>query len=87
MKLENLETTRQGTVYIDDYEIRWQATINRSSNNEVYRRQPAWIVALFDIQANVTHNGEAITEFTTQQLAQWRDPNYIENPFGGPFGG
>lgn len=82
LRLVNLKNTRSGTITIEDYTLVWQATENRVSTQEYYRRQPQWIVTLFDINVEITQNQQLVTQFTTQQLAQWRDPNYVENPFG-----
>ena len=82
LRLVNLKSTRSGTVEIDDYTLVWQANENRVSTQEYYRRQPQWIVTLFDINVEVKQGQQFVTQFTTQQLAQWRDPNYVENPFG-----
>mgnify|MGYP000448128161 CR=1 FL=1 len=82
LRLVNLKSTRSGTVEIDDYTLVWQANENRVSTQEYYRRQPQWIVTLFDINVEVKQGQQLVTQFTMQQLAQWRDPNYVENPFG-----
>lgn len=75
LQLVDLKTKRQGVINLDTYEIRWVASIERESTNDVFRRQPGWIVALFNIQCDVYFNNKIITNFTTKQYAQWRDPN------------
>ncbi|WP_416305715.1 PulJ/GspJ family protein [Neptunicella sp. SCSIO 80796] len=80
LELEDLQTQRSGRFRIGQYEVQWQATIEKRSDQQDYRRQPAWIVALFDVKATVNENGQFVSEFQTKALKQWRDPNYIEMP-------
>lgn len=78
LNLVNLKNTRNGVIKLENFEIYWSATENRSSLREYYRKQPQWIVVLFDINAEVKLQNKVVTEFSIQQLAQWRDPNYID---------
>jgi prepilin-type N-terminal cleavage/methylation domain-containing protein len=80
LELESLEEVRNGQFVISDYEVNWTSIPQRQSNNETYRRQPKWIVTLFDVQADVTRNGKIISSFNTKTVRQWHDPDYIEPP-------
>ncbi|MBN7820439.1 type II secretion system protein J [Bowmanella yangjiangensis] len=78
LELEDLRQTRTGSYLIGNYQVDWQASVAKQSSTEIHRRQPAWIVALFDVQADVLKDGRAVSTFSTQVVKQWRDPNYIE---------
>lgn len=80
LELEPLEDERQGNVLIDDYQINWRTAPLRQSNEEDYRRQPAWIVTLFEVQGEISKNGKLVDTFNTKTVRQWRDPNYIPPP-------
>jgi len=82
LALESLQQTREGEFVIDGYHIAWKADIARSSDNEYYRRQPDWIVVLFNVNATVSLNNEVIETFSTQSVRYWRDPNAPSNIFG-----
>lgn len=82
LNLIDLKKVRNGEFAIGHYKLVWQARENRISTQEYYRRQPKWIVVLFDIDVEVREEGKLVSTFTTQQMSQWRDPNYVENPFG-----
>lgn len=83
LRLVNLKDTKSGNVEIENFSLSWRATENRVSTNEYYRRQPQWIVTLFDIHVDVYKDGNLVTSFDTQHVAQWRDSSYVENPFDG----
>ncbi|ALS99256.1 PulJ/GspJ family protein [Lacimicrobium alkaliphilum] len=80
LELEPLQQQRAGTFQVGPYELEWQASVNRQSTDELLRRQPEWIVTLFDIQAQVMSAGRPVTSFETQIVKQWRDPDYVEPP-------
>lgn len=80
IELEDLKTPQSGIYRIGQYDVEWQATVDKRSDQEDYRRQPAWIVALFAIKATIKQNGQLVSEFQTKTLKQWRDPNYVEMP-------
>ena len=82
LALEPLEQIREGELVIDGYHIAWKADIARSSDAEYYRRQPDWIVALFNINAEVSINNKVIETFTTQSVRYWRDPTAPSSIFG-----
>ncbi|WP_026377037.1 prepilin-type N-terminal cleavage/methylation domain-containing protein [Aestuariibacter salexigens] len=77
LALVNLKDVRQGQMTIDDLRLEWRADVARISTDEYYRRQPAWIVALFDISINVYDQNTLITDIQTKTVRQWRDPNYV----------
>jgi prepilin-type N-terminal cleavage/methylation domain-containing protein len=78
LELESLEEVRDGQFVIGDYLVNWSVTPERQSDQENYRRQPAWIVTLFSVQAEITRNNKFISSFTTKIVQQWPDPDYID---------
>jgi len=78
LELEPLKDTQQGVFSISGYEVSWRAQVNKQSDQETYRRQPAWIVILFDIQAEVRRDGKYVSTFETKTVKQWRDPDFID---------
>lgn len=83
IELEPLEERRSGEIQVGEYLVNWQASPERSSDKESYRRQPAWIVTLFKVQGQIHFQGREISSFTTKVIRQWRDPNYVD--FNGQF--
>jgi type II secretory pathway component PulJ len=79
LELEDLQDRQSGRYQIGQYDVEWQANIISRSDQEAYRRQPAWIVTLFDINAVILENGQLITTFDTKTIQQWKDPSYIES--------
>jgi prepilin-type N-terminal cleavage/methylation domain-containing protein len=80
IELEDLQKNQSGHYQIGQYDIYWQAVVDRASDGEVFRRQPEWIVTLFEIQGNILQNGNTVTDFNTKVLKQWADPNFVERP-------
>ena len=80
LELESLEDVREGMFVISGFNVNWTSRPQRQSNKETYRRQPKWIVTLFEVQADVTRNGKLVSSFTTKTIRQWHDPDYIELP-------
>lgn len=80
LELESLEEVRNGQFAISGFEINWTSRPEKQSNKEAYRRQPKWIVTLFEVQAVVTRNGKLVSSFNTKTVRQWHDPDYIEPP-------
>ena len=78
LELEPLQDLQQGVFNISGYEVSWNAQVNKQSDQEKYRRQPAWIVTLFDIKAEVSRDGKIVSTFETKAVKQWPDPDYIE---------
>jgi general secretion pathway protein J len=78
IELEPLQERLYGENQVGTYLVRWSATPERSSNKEHYRRQPAWIVTLFKVQAQIIHNDREVSSFTTKVVRQWPDPEYID---------
>jgi type II secretory pathway pseudopilin PulG len=84
LELENLTNKNSGEYVIGDYQVQWQASVAKSSVNEVYRRQPAWIVTLYNINASIWLKGRQIESFSSQVVQQQPDPNYFDpSEFGG----
>ncbi|WP_102798343.1 prepilin-type N-terminal cleavage/methylation domain-containing protein [Bowmanella denitrificans] len=80
LELEDMQASRAGIYQIGDYVVDWQAIPLRQSNQERYRRQPAWIVTLFEIQAEVKYQDQSLSRMSTRIVKQWRDPAYAELP-------
>jgi type II secretory pathway pseudopilin PulG len=78
LELESLRETSSGVYNIGDYQVQWQAVIEKNSSQESYRRQPAWIIALYSIEAQVNRQGNPVGEFNTKLVQQWRDPDYVQ---------
>jgi prepilin-type N-terminal cleavage/methylation domain-containing protein len=78
LELEPLEQVREGVFVIGEHQVLWRASLIKQSDKRPYRRQPAWIVSLFNIEADVQKDGRVISSFTTGSVRQWRDPNYID---------
>ena len=81
LELESLRDTTNGVYDIGEYRVHWQAVEQKNSSQQDYRRQPALIVTLYSIEAQVSRQGQAVSAFNTQLVQQWRDPDYV--PFGG----
>ena len=75
--LETLKENRQGEMNINGLRIVWRAEIDRISTQEFYRRQPAWIVALFDVTADIYDEQLLINTVSTSAVRQWQDPLYV----------
>ena len=78
LELENIADKNNGEYQIGNYQVQWQASVARNSVNEPYRRQPAWIVTLYNISATIWLNGRQVDSFNTQIVQQQPDPNYID---------
>lgn len=78
LELEPLENEQQGVFSISGYEVIWNAQVIKQSDQEEHRRQSAWIVTLFTIQAEVRRDGRFVSTFETKTVKQWPDPNYVE---------
>lgn len=83
LSLVDLQNKRSGEIVIDNFILVWDASEVRLSTQEYFRRQERWVVALFDINVEIWDGAELVETFSTQQTAQWRDPNYIGDPFEG----
>ena len=78
IELESLRDTSNGVYQIGKYQIQWRASALKSSTAESFRKQPAWIITLYNLEANITEQGRTVGSFSTRVLQQWRDPDYIE---------
>jgi len=86
IELEDLSKVQQGEMAIDEYVIQWQSSITKRSDEATYRRQPAWVVGLFQINADIFLNDVLVTSIETQTVRYWPDPNYIDiNAFKKAF--
>ncbi len=80
LELESLQQLRNGVYEINEFQVIWQANVKRQSNQETYRRQPQWVVTLFDVNATIERDGVFVSEFATQIVKQWEDPDYVAPP-------
>ncbi|MFT7413126.1 MAG: prepilin-type N-terminal cleavage/methylation domain-containing protein [Paraglaciecola sp.] len=78
LELEPLQDTQQGIFSIGGYEVSWSALVDKQSDQQEYRRQTAWIVILFVIQAEVRLDGKLVSTFETKAVKQWPDPDYVD---------
>jgi prepilin-type N-terminal cleavage/methylation domain-containing protein len=78
IELESLDETTSGTYNIGDYQVAWQAVAEKSSDKQAYRKQPAWIVTLYSIEAQISRQGMAVSAFSTKLVQQSIDPEYVE---------
>ena len=77
LELENLNDISSGVYEVGEYQINWRTSADKKSSDEAYRRQPAWIVTLYKVEAEVTRRGKAVNVFTTKIVHQVPDPEYI----------
>jgi prepilin-type N-terminal cleavage/methylation domain-containing protein len=78
IELESLHKSTSGSYNIGDYQVDWQAVAIKSSNKQTYRKQPAWIVALYSIEAQIISQDRGVSVFSTKVVQQWRDPDFVE---------
>ena len=78
IELEALHQTTNGTYNIGDYQVAWQAVVEKSSDKQAYRRQAAWIVTLYSIEAQISRQGNAVSAFSTKLVQQWADPDFVD---------
>ena len=77
IELESLRDTTNGVYDIGEYQVQWHVEEIKNSKQEAYRRQPAWIVSLYKVDAQITHQGKEVSVFSTQFVQQRRDPEYV----------
>jgi len=80
MTLESLQEQRAGQVAVGEFRFAWQASVNRQSDKEIYRRQRERIITLFDLDVRVLKEERLVSEVSTQVVRQWKDPNYVPPP-------
>ena len=78
----SLQNRRAGNFTFGEFEVRWQATPERLSSNEIINRQRGWEVVLFKIDAEIFHQGVSVSEFSTKQVDYWQQANDIRSIFG-----
>ena len=78
IELEDLSQIQSGDMEIGEYTVQWRAEVARRSDESSYRRQPAWVIALFNVDAKIYLNQKLITTMETQSVRYWADPNYID---------
>ena len=80
LQLESLQDKAAGQVEIDGFLFDWRASINRRSDQELYRRQPSRLVTLYDIEIQVRRGQDIVTELATKVVRQGPDHNYKRPP-------
>ena len=75
MSLESLKDEVSGKVQIDNFIFHWQATVNRQSDQEIYRRQRNRVVTLFDLHVRIFEGQRFVDDISTQLVRHWRAPN------------
>lgn len=78
LELEPLGSKREGVFHIHDFDVYWQAQIEKRSDQESYRKQPAWIVSLFSVDVEIRQGTTIVSQLTTKTVRQNPDPNYID---------
>jgi prepilin-type N-terminal cleavage/methylation domain-containing protein len=78
IELEDLRRQKAGNIVIGEYVVEWQSKLDKRSDNASFRKQYAWIVALFKIDAVVFYEGKVAHEITTYSVRQWKDPDFID---------
>jgi prepilin-type N-terminal cleavage/methylation domain-containing protein len=73
-----LEQQASGQFILKDFVFEYEANISRRSDQGGYRRQPAWIVALFDVDIRVFKDNKLISQHRTAEVRYWSDPSYID---------
>lgn len=73
----DLHEVSEGSFKVNNYLVKWKAQQVRSSITEPYRKSPAWIVGLFDVELIFKKNQKVITSTKTQIVKQWRDDTYV----------
>lgn len=76
--LEPLDEVRAGVFKIEEFDVYWKAEVEKQSDQQNYRRQPAWIVALYNVSIDIKKDGQSVTELTTKVVRQYQDPNYVD---------
>ncbi len=81
MSLERLREKQAGVVNIDGFSFDWEASVKRQSDQEIYRRQPAMVVTLFDINVRILSGDQLVTNISTQLVRQWPDTRESRESF------
>lgn len=71
LELIDMKSQREGSLFIQDIEVRWQATAVRESQNEFFVRQPNFNVVLFDIRLSFFVGEQRIKDVNTKLVKQW----------------
>ena len=81
---QQLQNTSSGEYLYQDYKIVWNASVERMSTDEFFRRQLAWQEALYKVNVTLYKNNELLLKTETKKYEQWKDPDY--EPLPGGFG-
>lgn len=74
-----LREKRSGIFIYKELTLSWEANVKRTSTAEYFRRQPEWLVTLFNVEVEVLTADESILRrFNFDLLQQWHDPDYID---------
>ncbi|MFC4700063.1 type II secretion system protein J [Glaciecola siphonariae] len=78
LSTQPLQVRPNGTFILKDFVFEYRSVINKRSDQANFRRQPAFIVGLFDVSIDVYKNAELVSKHTTSQVRYWDDPNYFD---------
>ena len=76
MSLESLQEITVGETEIDEFKFKWQASVNRQSDKEFFRRQRSRVVTLFDLDVEIIKQRRVVADISTQIVREWRDPQH-----------
>lgn len=77
LQLEDFNVSNQGSFQLNEFKVIWEAKELRNSTTELFRKNPAWIVALYEVTLTFEKNGSAILKTNTKIVKQWRDVSYV----------
>lgn len=77
LQLADFNVSNQGSFQLNEFKVIWEAQELRNSTAELFRKNPAWIVALYEVTLTFEKNGNAILKTNTKIVKQWRDVSYV----------
>lgn len=72
LSLQTFEQTRQGELNINQHRVEWRAELIKQSQDQAFKRQPNWNVALFNVSLDIYQGSSLITRINTEQVKQWQ---------------
>lgn len=73
-----LDKRTEGSFDLGDFSVQWQSSLVKSSDQNVYRKQPQWVVAQYSVKFSIYRNQQEVFSAQTLQLRQWRDEQFID---------
>lgn len=77
LSTHQIPESNSGDFTIGQFQVRYTAKLERSNTSDAFRRQYAWIVELYNIEARVYHQNTAIDTWITKKVQYRQDPNYV----------